>query len=285
MSARYDILAGLQAAAGSAIGDETPEELLSAVISEVLTEAKQETVAWLVKKARESSTWDAGVLASKIDRGAVRIFLGTGHYRDAMDAHRAEVLAEAINAVCSEYLTTSIGDLEGAAHNRGVSDAIAAIGAITGHGKDTRPGTQPGTGESTQAAHRADLQAKVYDALVSFNTVARWAVLRRAQMRQYLAEHVAEELRKGASGGSQPVAAGFFQPDHIYVSDASMASLPGQKIAFLVEHITRHPEHGRLRAIGWSRVCEPGAPWHGDFRDDDEYAGWTDITEAGGPDA
>ena len=64
--------------------------------AKVLAEAKVETVAWLVKKAREQQTWVITELASKLDRGAVRIFLGTPHYRDAMDAHRAEVLAEAV---------------------------------------------------------------------------------------------------------------------------------------------------------------------------------------------
>jgi hypothetical protein len=61
--------------------------------AEVLAEAKVEVVAWLVKKDRENTP--VGELASKVDRGAVRIFLGTGHYHDAMDAHRAEVLREA----------------------------------------------------------------------------------------------------------------------------------------------------------------------------------------------
>lgn len=69
--------------------------------AEVLAEAKLETVAWLVKKASEQDTWNAAVLASKVDRGAVRIFLGTGHYRDAMDTHRAEVLREAGWEPCS----------------------------------------------------------------------------------------------------------------------------------------------------------------------------------------
>jgi len=79
-------------------GPQTPPELvaeLNAYRAEILAEAKVETVAWLVKKARETTMWDAGVLASKVDRGAVRAFLGTDHYRDAMDAHRAEVLLEA----------------------------------------------------------------------------------------------------------------------------------------------------------------------------------------------
>lgn len=62
--------------------------------AEVLAEVKTEVVAWLVKKAREQKTWDAGVLASKVDRGAVRAFIGTAHYRDARDEHRAAVLRE-----------------------------------------------------------------------------------------------------------------------------------------------------------------------------------------------
>lgn len=64
-------------------------ELLAEHRTEVLAEAKVETVAWLVKKANEGTP--VGELASKVDRGAVRIFLGTGHFRDAMDEHRAEV--------------------------------------------------------------------------------------------------------------------------------------------------------------------------------------------------
>ncbi|MCM8552661.1 hypothetical protein [Streptomyces sp. STCH 565 A] len=76
---------------------------LDAHRAEVLAEAKVETVDWLVKKAREYYSTGSkqhalqadviGTLASKLDRGAVRAFLGTAHYRDAMDAHRAEVLA------------------------------------------------------------------------------------------------------------------------------------------------------------------------------------------------
>jgi hypothetical protein len=35
-----------------------------------------------------------------------------------------------------------------------------------------------------------------------------------------------------------------------------------------------------FRVIGWSRSGEPGASWHGDFRDEGEFDGWTDVTEA-----
>lgn len=73
--------------------EETRRKMIDAAYAELLAEAKIEVVAWLVKKSAEGTP--VGELASKVDRGAVRIFLGTGHYRDAMDTHRAKVLAEA----------------------------------------------------------------------------------------------------------------------------------------------------------------------------------------------
>lgn len=65
------------------------------VRAEVLAEAKIEVIAWLMAKAAEDAWWDLGVLASKIDRGAVRIFLGAKSYRDVMVEHRAQGLREA----------------------------------------------------------------------------------------------------------------------------------------------------------------------------------------------
>lgn len=91
MSARENLRADIW----EVIPDDDAEALIDAYRAEVLAEAKVETVAWLAKKATEQKTYDAAVLASKVDRGAVRAFLGTGHYRDAMDAHRVEVLTEA----------------------------------------------------------------------------------------------------------------------------------------------------------------------------------------------
>lgn len=67
--------------------------------AKVLAEAKTEVIAWLLKKGREQAAWYTSTLASKVDRGAVRIFLGTGHYRDAMDEHRVEVLNEALGSI------------------------------------------------------------------------------------------------------------------------------------------------------------------------------------------
>lgn len=73
------------------------DKVVAEARAEALAEAKTEVVAWLVKKAAEGTPIER--LADKVDRGAVRIFLGTGHYRDAMDAHRTEVLNEALAAI------------------------------------------------------------------------------------------------------------------------------------------------------------------------------------------
>lgn len=47
-----------------------------------------------------------------------------------LDAYRAENLREAIEAARDEYLTDDTGTPEDEAYNRGVSDAVAAIGAL-----------------------------------------------------------------------------------------------------------------------------------------------------------
>lgn len=70
----------------------------------------------------------------------------------------------------------------------------------------------------------------------------------------------------------------FFQRDHIYTNGTGFTA-PEDTTLFLVEHVTRHPERGHLRAIGWIRGGAPGATSHGFFRDEDEFHGWTDITD------
>jgi hypothetical protein len=59
MSARGDILAGLRAAAGAAIGDEPPEELLDAYRAEVLREAAD----FYAELLREAADFYAELLA------------------------------------------------------------------------------------------------------------------------------------------------------------------------------------------------------------------------------
>lgn len=137
MSARDDILAGLRQTDDGTVGDLTPEALLDDYRAEILTEAKVETVGWLVKKAREYRSTGGHqhalqadaieTLASKVDRGAVRAFLGTEHYRDVMDAHRAEVLAEA--AVPGEAYPGELAMLHG---------LIATLTAVAEHGDLTQ---------------------------------------------------------------------------------------------------------------------------------------------------
>lgn len=72
----------------------------------------------------------------------------------------------------------------------------------------------------------------------------------------------------------------FFEAGRTY-TDGTGYSAPEVTTVFRVEHVTRHPDRGHLRAIGWSRTGEPGASWHGDFRDEGEFDGWTETTEAG----
>lgn len=99
------------------------QEIAAEVRTEVLADAKTETVAWLFKKAAEQPMWDAATLASKVDRGAVRIFLGSRHCRDAMDAHRTEALREAEEVVVRA--ARAAGDDERAQYVAGVLAGVA----------------------------------------------------------------------------------------------------------------------------------------------------------------
>jgi hypothetical protein len=46
---------------------------------------------------------------------------------------------------------------------------------------------------------RDELQSRIYDSLVAFNSVACWDILRLAQMRQHLAEHLADAFAEQAA--------------------------------------------------------------------------------------
>ncbi|MFG3476408.1 hypothetical protein ACGF3K_14250 [Streptomyces sp. NPDC047980] len=59
----------------------------------------------------------------------------TEHVNALIDAFRAEVLAEAVEAARSEYLRDNTGTPEDEAYNQGVSDAVAAIGALVEGGE------------------------------------------------------------------------------------------------------------------------------------------------------
>ncbi|MFD8577208.1 hypothetical protein ACFV1H_17985 [Streptomyces virginiae] len=93
------------------------------------------------------------------------------------------------------------------------------------------------------------------------------------------AEFRAEVFLKGkgtGTTGNEPTP-DFFQPGRTY-TDNNGYRAPELTTHFHVEHVTRHPEGGQLRAIGWSRSLAPGSRWHGDFRDGDEFAGWTELS-------
>lgn len=103
---------------------------------------------------------------------------------------------------------------------------------------------------------------------------------RRLGMRA--AERVVRGMREDAEKSSPTEAdatPAFFEPGHTY-TDGNGYRAPELTTIFRVEHVTRHPDRGHLRAIGWVRSGEPGAKWHGDFRDEGEFRGWT-ITTTG----
>lgn len=94
-----------------------------------------------------------------------------------------------------------------------------------------------------------------------------------------MADGAGKDTCKGES--TRAAEPGFFQPGRTY-TDGTGYTAPEVTTIFQVECVTRHPDRGHLRAIGWSRTGKPGARWHGDFRDEGEFDGWTDVTEGGG---
>ncbi|MFE2967533.1 hypothetical protein ACFXKC_28445 [Streptomyces sp. NPDC059340] len=66
--------------------------------------------------------------------------------------------------------------------------------------------TNPPTDEQSAAA-RTKLQDQVYDALAKFNATAEWDVLKLAQMRQHLAEHLTDALLPELAADEQPAEA------------------------------------------------------------------------------
>lgn len=73
----------------------------------------------------------------------------------------------------------------------------------------------------------------------------------------------------------------FFQPGRTYTYGQTGYRAPELTVLFWVEHVTRHPERGHLRAIGWSKTGEPGSKWRGDFQDEDQFEGWAEVPEGG----
>lgn len=87
-----------------------------------------------------------------------------------------------------------------------------------------------------------------------------------------------EVTREAADEITRPA---FFEPGRTYSRGATPWSVPELISLFRVEYVTRHPETGRRRAIGWTRTGEPGARWHGDFADEGEFSVWSASDESG----
>lgn len=115
---------------------------------------------------------------------------------------------------------------------------------------------------------------------------AKHGALDRESELQHVAVHAMGALLRRVAEGAAPSGettqtADFFQPGHTYSHGQDGYKAPEQTLIFRVEHVTRHPDKGHRRAIGWSRTGEPGARWHGDFRDEGEFEGWTETTDGG----
>lgn len=76
-------------------------------------------------------------------RRVVGAFVNEAKANALLDAYHAEVLAEAIAAARSEYLTDGTGTDEDAAYNNGITDAVAAIGALLEGGAGAAPKPDP----------------------------------------------------------------------------------------------------------------------------------------------
>jgi hypothetical protein len=96
---------------------------------------------------------------------------------------------------------------------------------------------------------------------------------------EQLLRGMADEAGTDASGSKPDQTAGFFQPGRTYTYGQTGYRAPELTRLFRVEHVTRHPDRGNLRAIGWMRSGEPDAKWHGHFRD--EFDGWTETANDG----
>ncbi len=210
-------------------------DALDAHAAEVLAAAKVEVVAWLVKKAREEQSWDAGVLASKVDRGAVRVFLGTGHFRDAMDEHRAEVLAEVDQLLVAERMKPRYGDI----FRGGVEHARKAVVQMA-------DGPEPALPQCVNCR----------------STDGPWAPTGR---RYQSGAQVLECVDGCAEKATAPAATAtpFFEPGRTYAEAGDTTDW-----RFRCDSITTHPEDGERTALGWRHFrgeWEPYAYGEDDF--------------------
>lgn len=178
---------------------------------------------------------------------------------DLVDAYRTEVLVKAVGRLKAIPVTCTA--LTGPVwYGDGWNSAITVLEEIADY---QVPDDEAYPGELQM------LRALALGILVA----ARKADMDRVQ---YLAlDHAARDgdARDKAKTGD----ADFFQPGRTYVFRHNGYTAPELIVRFRVEHVTRHPDRGHLRAIGWSRTGEPGAKWHGDFQDEDQFDGWSEV--------
>lgn len=268
--------------------------------SVVLAEAKFETVAWLVKKAAEQRMWDAGVLASKVDRGAVRAFIGTAHYRDALDAHRTEVLTEAAAKADEIAAAMKQGDETWASRaGWACASVAAALRGMAADGKDTS-GQVP-AGESTQPAPPVQVW-HVFDEdtgqplppLFTTQATAEQGTIDRYQAGgEYSPDYSWRPHEDGArellAGGdpvgiyltpvtvhgdtATPPAPDFFQPGRVYAR---------RRWSFHCLAVAPSPTTGLICALGYLTRTDGTCTAHALDQDDWEHQGWTEVPEGGG---
>lgn len=133
--------------------------------AEVLAEAKREVVAWLVKKAREGTP--VVDLASKVDRGAIRLFGDVDREKTipstgtavTPDAARLDLLRTAVTEWGGEWTTRRVQHLYQARYSDGLRrhqaredlNALAAEGLLVfDEAETTRRVYRPASG-----GHRA----------------------------------------------------------------------------------------------------------------------------------
>ncbi|AEW92992.1 MULTISPECIES: hypothetical protein [Streptomycetaceae] len=74
----------------------------------------------------------------------------------------------------------------------------------------------------------------------------------------------------------------FFQPGRTYLDIGGGYRAPELSVLFYVEHVTRHPARGHLRAVGWAKHPVSESRWFGHFQDEEQYdtTTWYDVTDS-----
>lgn len=169
-------------------------------------------------------------------------------------------------------------------------ESLTEVFGEGGHGENAEPFAREVLAEHRSEVLAADGQA--YDGELSMlrglvrtlRVVARQSDL--GEVQRLLIHHAVDDADardREKSSREADATPEFFQPRHTY-TDQNGYRAPELTRIFRVDHVTRHPDRGHLRAIGWMRSGETDALWHGDFRDEDEFRGWTDITPTTGKD-